>query len=60
MVVFLLSKSNFGGKNDEKKKKVKGYLDLINEHKLGSKNNIKDSSTTSSEEKNNLPKKLVK
>ncbi len=56
---------NFDGsfsfvKNDEKKKKVKGYLDLINEHKLGSKNNIKDSSTTSSKEKNNLPKKLVK
>ena len=56
---------NFDGsfsfvKSDEKKKKVKGYLDLINEHKLGSKNNIKDSSTTSSKEKNNLPKKLVK
>lgn len=56
---------NFDGsfsfvKNDEKKNMVKGYLDLINEHKLGSKNNTKDSSTTSNEEKNNLPKKLVK
>ena len=47
-------------KNDKKKNLVNGYLDLIDEHKLGSKNNTDDSSTNVGKESNNLPKKLVK